>query len=114
MPADFLTGTAITMDAISDVLYQVERGILALAREGELRKKLRRFWFETLIDIQPATLPEALQCPLYQLRAHFSAPQARPLAAWRDEEIQGLLKEILGFYHQLSEQVFRESTANTR
>ncbi|CCJ89573.1 FIG00553479: hypothetical protein [Cronobacter turicensis 564] len=48
------------------------------------------------------------------MRAHFSAPQARPLAAWRDEEIQGLLKEILGFYHQLSEQRFRESTANTR
>lgn len=87
---------------------------MALAREGELRKKLRRFWFETLIDIQPGALPETLQCPLYQLRAHFSAPQARPLAAWPDEEIQELLKEILGFYHQLSEQVFRESTGNVR
>ncbi|NHV10315.1 hypothetical protein G9X43_14445 [Cronobacter turicensis] len=102
------------MDAISDVLYQVERGILALASEGELRKKLRRFWFETLIDIQPDMLPEVLQHPLYHLRAHFSAPQARPLAAWRDEEIQGLLKEILGFYHRLSEQVFRGNTTNIR
>ncbi|ABU75884.1 hypothetical protein C3D80_09590 [Cronobacter sakazakii] len=97
------------MDAINDVLYQVERGIMALVREGDLRKKLRRFWFESLIDISPAALPEALQRELHMLRAPFSAVQARPVALWSENEVQQWLKAVLGFYHRLSEQAFREN-----
>ncbi|MDQ9205363.1 hypothetical protein QBS70_12665 [Cronobacter sakazakii] len=97
------------MDAISDVLYQVERGIMALVREGDLRKKLRRFWFESLIGISPAALPEALQRELHMLRAPFSAAQARPVAQWSENEVQQWLKAVLGFYHRLSEQAFREN-----
>ncbi|EOI5777128.1 hypothetical protein P2G75_18930 [Cronobacter malonaticus] len=97
------------MDAISDVLYQVERGVMALVREGDLRKKLRRFWFESLMNVSSAALPEALQRELHLLRAPFSAPQARPVAAWSDEEVQQWLKALLGFYHRLSEQAFREN-----
>ncbi|ALB55935.1 FIG00553479: hypothetical protein [Cronobacter universalis NCTC 9529] len=100
------------MDAINDVLYQVERGVMALAREGDLRKKVRRFWFESLIVIPSAALSNALQRELHMLRAPFSAPQARPVAAWSEEEVQQWLNAVLGFYHRLSEQAFRESTAN--
>ncbi|ELY6214232.1 hypothetical protein SNQ23_004136, partial [Cronobacter dublinensis] len=49
------------MTAITDVLHQFERGVLALTRAETLRKKLLRFWFECLIDIPPAALPGALQ-----------------------------------------------------
>ncbi|ELY4601273.1 hypothetical protein SM003_003946 [Cronobacter malonaticus] len=97
------------MDAISDVLYQVERGVMALVREGDLRKKLRRFWFESLMHVSSVALPEALQRELLLLRAPFSAPQARPVAAWSVEEVQQWLKALLGFYHRLSEQAFREN-----
>ncbi|MDT3583148.1 hypothetical protein ROL65_19195 [Cronobacter malonaticus] len=97
------------MDAISDVLYQVERGVMALVREGDLRKKLRRFWFESLMHVSSVALPEALQRELLLLRAPFSAPQARPVAVWSDEEVQQWLKALLGFYHRLSEQAFREN-----
>lgn len=97
------------MDAISDVLYQVGRGVMALVREGDLRKKMRRFWFESLMHVSSVALPEALQRELLLLRAPFSAPQARPVAVWSDEEVQQWLKAILGFYHRLNEQAFREN-----
>ncbi|EOI5730238.1 hypothetical protein ACMS09_003726 [Cronobacter malonaticus] len=97
------------MDAISNVLYQVERGVMVLVREGDLRKKLRHFWFESLMHVSSAALPEPLQRQYYALCAPFNAPQARPVAAWSDEEVQQWLKAILGFYHRLSEQAFREN-----
>ncbi len=43
------------------------------------------------------------------LRAPFSAAQARPVAQWSESEVQQWLKAVLGFYHRLSEQAFREN-----
>ncbi|EKK7713583.1 hypothetical protein [Cronobacter dublinensis] len=97
------------MTAITNVLHQFERGVLALTRAETLRQKLLRFWFECLMDIPPAALPGALQPELQALHAHFCGPHARPLQAWREEDMQALLRQILAFYHRLSEQAFTDS-----
>ena len=108
MPACFLEVSAKIMNALRDVLYQLEQGVLALTGEGTLHKKLLRCYFEVLVDIAPAALPQALQPSLKALQDSFSAPLSRPLAQWHDDELQALLKRILGFYHQLSEHAYQD------
>ncbi|EOW6644839.1 hypothetical protein ACOZ0N_001761 [Cronobacter muytjensii] len=114
MNACFSRLLARNMNTTIDVLHHFERGMLMLTCEGRLRKKLLRFWFECLMDIPPAALAQGLRPELQVLSDHFSGPHARPLQDWCEEDIQVLLRQLLAFYHRLSEQAFAESRVLVR